>query len=80
MVSKDLYNRSALWRFLCQPFPPLSRMNFFHAGELIRIGLSTLPGCQIKESRRSVPVDLETLKASGVTDLFVFSTEAELAT
>lgn len=55
------------------------RINFIHAGELVRIGLSTLPGCKIKDSKRSVSADLETLKDNGVTDLFVFSTEAELA-
>ena len=56
------------------------RVNFIHAGELLRVGLSTLPGCKIKDSKRSVSADLKTLKDSGVTDLFVFSTEAELAT
>lgn len=56
------------------------RINFIHAGELIRIGLSTLPGCKIKDSKRSVSADLKTLKENSVTDLFVFSTEAELAT
>ena len=61
-------------------FPSSCRVNFIHAGELLRVGLSTLPGCKIKDSKRSVSADLKTLKDSGVTDLFVFSTEAELAT
>lgn len=73
-------SRSVSACFAIPAYFPSCRVNFIHTGELLRVGLSTLPGCKIKDSKRSVSADLKTLKDSGVTDLFVFSTEAELAT
>lgn len=42
------------------------------------MGISTLPGCKIRDKKRSVAADLETLKDKGITDIFVFSPSHEL--
>ena len=63
---------SVYYAYICH------RLNYIHNGELLGVGISTLPGCKIRDQKRSVIADLETLKDKGITDIFVFSTSSEL--
>ena len=56
----------------------LLRLNFFHNGQLLRVCISTLAGCKIRDDVRSVSADLDTLKSKEISDLLIFSPQHEL--
>ena len=43
-----------------------------------QVGICSLPGNRLGGARRSLPADLETLKKSGIQDVFVLCTDADL--